>query len=129
MPLKLELKPRERLIVGNSVIRNGNGRAQLLIENDVPVLREGDVLGPARVNTVCERIYLALQLLYVDPGRAELHRQTLAVLMEDVAAAAPSLGPLLDEITDLVAQGRLYQAIKKARNLFDRERELINHVR
>ncbi len=129
MPLKLELKPHERLIIGGSVVRNGNCRTQLLIENDVPVLREADILGPGCVNTACERIYLALQLLYVDPGRADAHRQSLAVLMEEAATAAPSLGPTLGDIQELVQAGNLYRAIKKARNLFAKERELIDHVR
>ena len=44
MPLKIELKPGERLIVGNALITNDNERVKLFIEGNVPILREKSVL-------------------------------------------------------------------------------------
>lgn len=40
MPLKIELKPGERLIVGNALITNDKERVKLFIEGNVPILRE-----------------------------------------------------------------------------------------
>ena len=128
MALRLTLKPHERLIVGGTAIRNGDSRAQLLIENEVPVLREPDILSPAAVRTPCERIYLALQLLYVDGERVPQHRAAYEELAADVLRAAPSLAPELAAIDDLVKTGRVYQALKSARTLLQRERVLVSHV-
>ena len=47
MALKVELKPNERIIIGNAVIRNGEQRTRFFIEGDAPILREKDILTPA----------------------------------------------------------------------------------
>ena len=47
MALKVELKPGERIIIGNCVITNTDQRSRLLIEGEkVPILREKDILTP-----------------------------------------------------------------------------------
>jgi flagellar protein FlbT len=128
MALRLTLKPRERVIVGGAAIRNAGQRALLLIENEVPVLRESDILSPAAVRTPCQRIYLALQLAYVDGERATEHLATYEVLAAEVRQAAPSLGPGLDAIDEILRAGRIYQALKTAQGLLQREHELVSHV-
>ena len=40
MSLKVELKPGERLIVGNCVITNSDQRTRLFIDGKAPILRE-----------------------------------------------------------------------------------------
>ena len=128
MPLRLTLKPNERVILDGAVLRNGSERVEITVENDVAVLRESDVLGPKAVHTACERLYLALQVAYLDtPGFAR-HFDVFRHLAAEVKEAAPSLAPLIVEIDGLAATGRLYQALKKARILRDREKELINHA-
>ena len=42
MPLKIELKPNERLIIGNAAIRNGERRASFVLETNTRFLRESD---------------------------------------------------------------------------------------
>jgi flagellar protein FlbT len=128
MPLRLSLRAHERAIIGGAVIHNGETRCEFLIENEVPVLRESDVLSPGSVQTACERVYLALQLMYVDPARAETHAETFRVLVEEVRTAAPSCGTLLDKIVTLADTGRLYQALKSAQALREREKEIIQDV-
>lgn len=128
MPLRLTLKPGERVIVGGAVIRNGDGRSEFLIENETPVLREADILSPKAVRTACDRIYLALQLMYVDPQGFEHNDRAFRILVKEVGRAAPSFVPMLDEIVALVEENRLYQALKSTQVLLDREKELMKHV-
>ncbi len=66
MPLKIELKPNERVILGDCVVTNDDQRTRLLIQGTVPVLREKDIMTPSRANTPAERIYLAIQIMYVE---------------------------------------------------------------
>jgi flagellar protein FlbT len=129
MSLRLSLRPAERVIIGGAVIRNGGYRATLRIENEVPVLRESDILSPGAVTTPCQRVYLALQLLYVDPAHAAQHLDTFHTLAAEVAEAAPSCRRLLAPVEEHVSSGRLYQALKSARRLLDHERGLIADVR
>ena len=125
MPLKLTLKSNEKIIIGGAVVRNGNSRAELHIENKVPILREADILRPTAVTTPCERIYMAVQLMYLDGDNQEQHRQHYDRLADDVIEAAPSTTPLIGAVTDEVTAGRYYQALKSAKALLEYERELL----
>ena len=51
MPLKLSLKPGETFVVNGAVVRNGDRRGVLLLENQARVLREKDILHPADATT------------------------------------------------------------------------------
>ncbi len=66
MALKITLKPHERLIIGGAVVANGDSKCSLIVENNVPVLREKDILREKDAVTPCRRIYFMIQLLYVD---------------------------------------------------------------
>jgi len=129
MAFRLKLKPHERVIIGNAAVRNAGGRVELLIENHVPVLRESEILGPRAVRTPCERIYLALQLAYVDDEHRDDHLDAYRVLATDILRAAPSCAPALAAVQVCVEDGRLYQAIKRARLLLAHERRLTSDVR
>ncbi len=128
MALRLTLKPHERVIVGGAVIRNGDSRAALLIENEIPVLREADILSPGAVRTPCERIYMALQLMYVDDAHLTEHQAAYIELAAEALQAAPSLAPILGTIEEQIMAGRIYHALKSARELLHRERELVSDV-
>jgi flagellar biosynthesis repressor protein FlbT len=129
MPLTIKLKPNERVIVGSAVIRNGGGPAALVIENHVPVLRDADILGPGDVCTPCERLYLALQLIYLMPEQRERHVAMYRTLAEEVVAAAPSCARYTALIDEHLATGSDYQAIKSGYDLRIHERELMTHAR
>jgi flagellar protein FlbT len=125
MPLKLTLKSNERVIIGGAVVKNGDSRTELQIENKVPILREADILSPSAVKTPCEQIYLAVQLMYVDDDNIEQHRRLYDNLVGDVLEAAPSTEPWLSAMNDEVVAGRHYQALKSARELLKYEEELM----
>ncbi len=128
MALRLTLKPHERAILGGAVLTNGKHRAELFVETEVPVLRGSDILSPTLVRTPCERIVLAIQLMYVDPARRAAHEQTFLALVEDVLDASPSSRRWLGPITDLVQQGKFYAALKQGKALLAYERDLLSNV-
>ena len=61
MPLKIELKPNERLIVGNALITNDRERTRLYINGNVPILREKYILTEEQADTPCKKVYYVLQ--------------------------------------------------------------------
>jgi flagellar protein FlbT len=127
MPLKITLKPRERLILGGAVLRNGDAGTRFLVENEVPILRERDILGPRDATSPCRRIYFVVQLMYVDDKNLAEHYELYRVLVKDVLAAAPSTAKILESINDLVKEKKYYLALKTARELIDYEQELFKH--
>ncbi len=129
MAFRLTLKPRERAVISGAVIRNGNHRTVLLVENEVPILREGDILSPREVHTPSDRVVLAIQLMYLAPEEREKVRETYDELVADLRAAAPSLARDLEIVNEHVLAGRYYQALRAARQLRQDERRLFNHVR
>src|SRR5690606_28383105 len=66
MSLKVELKPGEKLIIGNCVVTNAEQRTRLYIDGKAPILREKDILTPETADSPARRIYFAVQLMYID---------------------------------------------------------------
>ena len=64
MALKITLKPNERMIIGGAAVTNGNSKCELLIENNVPILRQKNILKKEEANTPCSRIYFIIQVMY-----------------------------------------------------------------
>lgn len=129
VPLKLSLRPQEKIFIGGAVVQNGDHPVELTILNDIPLLREKDVMTEAEADTICKRIYLCVQLMYMDPAHMGSYQLDYRHLMEEVLQAAPSTSRLLAEINTDLACGRYYQALKTAHKLVEYEQELIAHVR
>ena len=129
MALKITLKPHERLIIGGAVIANGSTTTQLVIENNVPILRQKDIMGLKDADSPCRRIYFAIQLMYVDGKDLQEQHRIYWELIKDVAEVAPSTEGLIAEISDLVLNKKYYQALKLTKKLIEYEQEAIKHVR
>ena len=127
MSLKVELKPGERLIVGTAVVRNGDQRTRLFIEGDAPILREKDILTANTADSPAKKIYLAVQLMYLQENLAG-HNEFYFPLVQEFLAAAPSALPLIAEVNNRILSGDLYKALKAAKKLITYEQELISHA-
>jgi flagellar protein FlbT len=128
MALKLELKPGERIILGECVITNDSQRTRLMVEGQVPILREKDILTPELADTPAKRIYLAVQLMYTSKD-ARPHHEVYFALVREITEAAPSAWPLIESINNHILTGELYRALKDARTLIAYEQELITHAK
>ena len=128
MALKVELKPGERIILGDCVITNADQRTRLVIEGEVPILREKDILTCDRADTPAKRIYLAVQLMYTsrDP---RAHHEIYFTLVRDTLSAAPSTWPHIESINNHILTGKMYKALKDAKKLIAYERELMDHAK
>jgi flagellar protein FlbT len=127
MALKVELKPHERIIVGNCVISNTDQRARLLIDgNNIPILREKDILTPASADTPAKLVYLAVQLMYISPD-PQLNHRTYFNLIRDIVTAVPSAWPIIEGINNYILSGDMYRALKEAKKLVAYERKLLDY--
>jgi flagellar biosynthesis repressor protein FlbT len=128
MALKVELKPGERVIIGDCVVTNTDQRTRLVIEGEAPILREKDILTPDGADTPAKRIYLAVQLMYTsrDP---RAHHEIYFTLVRDTLRAAPSTWPYIESINNHILTGEMYKALKHAKKLIAHEQELMDHAK
>jgi flagellar protein FlbT len=127
MALKVELKPGERILIGDSVITNGDQRTRFLIDGTTPILREKDIMTAERADTPAKRIYLAVQLMYIS-GDPMKHHQVYFSLMQDILQAAPSAGKYIANINNQILTGDMYKALKLSKKLIEYEQELLQHA-
>ncbi|HEY0329267.1 MAG TPA: flagellar biosynthesis repressor FlbT [Rhodopseudomonas sp.] len=124
MPLRVELKPFERIIIGQSVITNSDSRTAFLIDGDAPILREKDILTSETANTPAKRIYLCVQMMYLEndiPAYQDLYLGFIKELIE----AVPSFRDQIEAASNLILSGNLYKALRELRALIKREEELL----
>jgi flagellar protein FlbT len=126
MALKITLKPQERIIIDSAVITNGKSTTDLIIENNVPVLRQKNILSEKDADTPCRRIYFTIQLMYIDEQNLETYHDIYWNLVRDVVKVAPSMLILIDQISEHILNTEYYQALKLARELIDYEEEVIS---
>ncbi len=122
MALKIELKPNERILLGDCVITNTDQRTRLVIDGSLPILREKDIMSLGRANSLAKLVYLAVQFIYL-AKRPEDHHALYFQLAEEFLKRAPSAKPHIDTINTRILAGELYRALKEARKLIAYEKE------
>lgn len=127
MALKVELKPGEKLLVGQCIITNSEQRSRLFIDGKAPILREKDILTADTADTPAKRIYLAVQLMYIEEDIDTLRDEYFA-LINDFVKAAPSTISIADRINNGILTGELYKALKTAKELIQYEQDLFEHA-
>ena len=128
MALKITLKPNEKMIIGGAVITNGPNKCEFVVENNVPILRQNSILSPDDADTPARRIYLAIQLMYVDTPNIGNYQEFYWKLIREFVQAAPSSLELIDRINEMIFQENYYQALKSTQDLIAFEEEVIQRV-
>ena len=127
MPLKIELKPHESIIIGESLITNDGERTRFYIEGNVPILREKFILREKEANPPCKRVYFVVQQMYLSRGDDKLQDMYLEYV-RDLQKAAPSLIPYIAPVTENIINSDYYSAIKNADKLLKKEEELFGET-
>ena len=126
MPLTINLKPHERLIVNGVVIENSGPAAKILVHNNAALLREKDIVTEEQANTPARRIYFAIQCQYLFPAKSDVFLPIIEKFLGEFEQAAPSTAALIAEIRGQVREGQFYRALKSAKQLIAREQEILN---
>src|ERR1700744_3105672 len=108
MPLRVELKPFERIIVGESVIINSGTRTSFLIDGDTPILRERDTVTEETADTPAKRLYHCVQTMYLKNDVARYKASYLGFL-DELRKSAPDESELIAAIHHHVSSGALYK--------------------
>jgi flagellar protein FlbT len=129
MGLKLKLKPNERVYLSGALLRNVGTGAVLELMNEVPMLRERDILLEQDAKTPCQKLYLIVQTLYFDEASRQGLLESFEALFNNVVVAAPSLGEPLKSVLQKVAAHRFYPALKDLQNVIDQEAQLMAYAK
>ncbi|MCC6009243.1 MAG: flagellar biosynthesis repressor FlbT [Rhodobacteraceae bacterium] len=124
MALQIDLRPHERLIVGNTIVHNGKRETTLFIETQERVMRGRDIMQEDEANTPCKRLYLCVQMMYLstDPAPYEdVFREIATPLMRDV----PDLRRQILDIIDELSVPDHYRALRACRDLIKAEAALL----
>ena len=124
MALKVELKPFERIIIGESVITNSETRAHFLIDGAAPILREKDILTAETANSPVKRVYLCVQQMYLEKDLPK-YQELYMGFVKDLLEAVPSFRPQIEDASKLILSGQLYVSLKEMRKLIKLEEELL----
>ena len=124
MPLRVELKPFERIVIGETVIINSGTRTSFLIDGEAPILREKDTVTAETANTPVKRLYFCVQMMYLK-NDVPRYRSAYLDLVRDLRQAMPGCRAAIDAVNGHVAAGALYKALKELRNLMKVEEGLL----
>jgi flagellar protein FlbT len=124
MALKVELKPFERIIIGKSVVTNSDTRAKFLIDGKAPILREKDILTAETANTPVKRLYLCIQMMYLEDDIPK-YQDLYMGFVKDLLEAVPRFRRSIETASNLIVAGSLYNSLKEIQKLIEQEAELL----
>lgn len=129
MPLKINLKKGQKIILNGAVIENTNPRSiNFTLMNEAAILRDSDVLTAEEACTPASRIYFNIQGLYLFEEKRDEYSQNVNQLLEDYERAAPSCKPITYAVRDALMNEEYYNALRQARKLIEHESKVLGHV-
>ena len=128
MPLKLILKPGEKVVINQAVVLNGGDKTELILQNKASVLRERDIMTEENADSPAKRIYFVIQMMYMFSDKERQYQANFNELVTSFIEAVPSSTPILLDIGRKVIEGNLYGAMKACKKLMRYEEEVLKHV-
>ena len=130
MPLKLTLKPDEKVLIGTAVLTNVGPKAEIIIQNTVPVLREKDIISEENADTLVKKLYFVILSMYVDSKNEQKFHDIYFKLVKELFNACPDqvILALVMEVSKRILEGNHYQALKACKKLLKFEAEVLANV-
>lgn len=127
MTLVIDLKPGEKILIGQAVITNDDQRTRLYIAGPAPILRQKDVMQLEDADTPCKKIYFIIQCMYIAKDPTPHHGKYFAMVGE-VQDAAPSTASFFLDINRHIMAGAYFKALKTAKKLIAYEKEILDRA-
>ncbi|MCR6631163.1 MAG: flagellar biosynthesis repressor FlbT [Magnetospirillum sp.] len=125
MPLLIDLKPGEKVIINGAVIENAGSNTKIRICNDSTLLRQKEIMVEEDAVTPASRVYFCLQNAYIFPGRRDQYLSLFDQYLGDFLGAIPSAREIGEQMRAEVAEGHYYKALKGARKLLKHEDNIV----
>ncbi len=129
MPLIIDLKPSEKLIINGAVIENIGANTKLRVLNDCTLMRQKEILSDADAVTPASRVYYALQCAYIFPEHKEKYLEAFNECLLGYIEACPSARDIGVKIATALTDGQYYKALKAAKGLLDHEKTVLDQFK
>jgi flagellar protein FlbT len=122
MTLKISLRDGEKMIINGAVMR-AIGRTELVVENNVSLLRGREVMAVEDAVSPARRLYFACMMAYIDPSSRTTHHDAIIEFLHGLLGALESLEAkaLCTRFARKVATGNYYRALADCRLLIEYE--------
>jgi flagellar biosynthesis repressor protein FlbT len=124
MPLRIELAPFERLLIGDTCIRNGERRSRFLLETEVKIITGKYLLLASEADTPCKRLYFLVETMYLADDPRE-HEDAFVAAANEIMGAVPTTRPYVAAIYHEMEAGRFHEAMKHGLKLIAYEASLL----
>lgn len=128
MPLKLDFKSGDKLVINGAVLENIGTNAKILVHNESAILREKEILSVADTATPASRVYFALQCAYMFPHKKDEYLGLFSDFLKEFITACPSTKPIAEEIEKLVAEDKIYKALKQTQKLVAHQAKVLKSL-
>jgi len=131
MPLKIQLKPKERVIINGAVIEgHPENRTEIVVMNNASVMRQKHILQESEADTPVKRLYFAVQMLYIDEEHRGNYEGDFRKYHKDLqdTLTLPIIVTSLELIKNAADAGKYYDAMKVCRDLIKVEAELFKYA-
>jgi flagellar biosynthesis repressor protein FlbT len=125
MPLRFDLGPFEKLLIGKSVLTNGGDRTTFIIEGATPILRARDVLTPEQALTSSSKLYRCVQQMYLEEDTAKYQGSYLALSAQTISEF-PDCRAELHAADVLIKGGQHYKALKELKKLIEKHANTVS---
>lgn len=129
MPLIIDLKPGEKLIINGAVIENIGPNTKLRVLNDCTLMRQKEILSDADAVTPASRVYYSLQCAYIFPELKDKYLEAFNECLLGYLEACPSARDIGVKIATALSGGQYYKALKAAKALLDHEKKVLDQYR
>lgn len=128
MPLLIDLKPGEKVIINGAVIENAGTNTKIRICNDSTLLRQKEIMTEDEANSPAARVYYCLQNAYIFPEKRDHYLELFGHYLGEYLEAAPSVAEIGKEIFDEIGAGHFYRALKSSRKLLNHEAKALESL-
>ena len=130
MPLKLTLRPDEKVLIGTAVVTNVGQKSEIIVQNTVPILREKDIITEENATTLAKKLYYLILNMYVDPRNEKEYHKIYFKLVNELFNTFPDQRNLamVMAMSQKILEGNHYQALKECRKLINFESEVLANV-
>lgn len=125
MPLRIELAPYERLLIGDTCIRNGERRSRLQIETHAKIIRGKYLILEREADTPCKRLYVLVEYMYLEDAQAAAYEAKFVAMANEIMAAVPSMGTHVAAIYAKIEERSFHKAMAAAREMIAYEAKLL----
>ncbi|CAA7618578.1 flagellar biosynthesis repressor FlbT [Magnetospirillum sp. UT-4] len=128
MPLLIDLKPGEKVIINGAVLENAGANTKLRICNESAILRQKEIMSDSDAATPAARVYFCLQCAYIFPDRRDHYLQLFERYLADYVRACPSATEIADEVRSEADLGHYYKALKASRKIIAHEGGVLSQM-